>query len=389
MTRQLVIVGLAVLVTVVGALLLWQFRVVVVYVLFSLALAAAMRPLAKRLSGRSLLRRLGLILLTLLVVGAVGLGLALSVTAAASEIQQLGTQLAAQDSWRSPVWLSGTPAQELLDEYLPAPDEVFTAITGDEGQLVLPALLGVTQNIIGLISAGAIILFLSLYWSIDQIHFERLWLSLLPAGRRAQVRGIWRTIEPDLGAYIRNEAAQSLLGGLLLGLGYWAMGSPYPALLGLFGAGALLVPLVGSILVVLSALVIGLLTSVWLGVLSALYAVGVLLVLKLWVEPRLFRRVHYNPILTIVILIALADAFGFIGLVVAPPLSAAVQILWSRLVGRRGIGGPTADLSELREREAAVRAAIETMDEPPPLLTSSLERLDRLLAEAEGVRVGQ
>ena len=389
MTRQLVVIGLAVLVTVLGALLLWQFRVVIVYVLFSLALAAALRPLAKRLSGRSLPRRLGLILLTLLVLCAVLLGLALSVTTAAGEIQQLGTQLAAQDSWRSPAWLSGTPAQALLDERLPAPDEVFAAITGDEGQLVLPRLLGVTQNIIGLVSAGAIILFLSLYWSIDQVHFERLWLSLLPAGRRARVRDIWRTVEPELGSYIRNEAAQSLLGGLLLGLGYWAMGSPYPALLGLFGAVALLVPLVGSILVVLSALVIGLLTSVSLGVISALYAIGVLLALKLWVEPRLFRRAHYNPILTIVILIALADAFGFIGLIVAPPLSAACQILWSRLVARRAAVEPTGRLSDLQAREAAVRLEIETMDEPPPLLASSVERLGRLLAEAEAVRVGQ
>ena len=36
-----------------------------------------------------------------------------------------------------------------------------------------------------------------------------------------------------------------------------------------------------------------------------------------------------------VLLIALADAFGFVGIIVAPPLSIVCQILWSRLVSHR------------------------------------------------------
>ena len=113
------------------------------------------------------------------------------------------------------------------------PSKLFEAVTGDQGQLVLPAILGFTQGIGGVVSGVLVILFLSIYWSINQIHFERLWLSLLPSGQRKQARGIWRTIEPDLGAYIRGQVIHSLLAGLLLGLGYWVLGSPYPALLAL------------------------------------------------------------------------------------------------------------------------------------------------------------
>lgn len=383
MTRRLLLIGMAVMVTALSLLLLWQFRLVIVYVLFSLALAAAARPLVKRLAGHGRVRRLSLILLYLLVLGGFGLLLALSVEAAAGETQQLAGALAKQDEWQSPGWLAGTSLQELLDEQLPSPSALFTAITGDEGQLVLPTLMGFTQGIISLISAALVILFLSVYWSIDQIHFERLWLSLLPPNRRAQVRDIWRTVEPELGAYIRNEAVQSLLAGLLLGLGYWALGSPYPVLLALIAALSLLIPIVGSVLVVVVAAVVGLLTSVQLSLFSALYAIAVLVALKQWVEPRLFKRRHTNPILTVVILLALADAFGFIGIIVAPPLSAACQILWNRLVSHRAAVGLADRISDLKERQAGVRATIETMEEPPPLLTSSLERLTRLLEQAE------
>jgi predicted PurR-regulated permease PerM len=110
---------------------------------------------------------------------------------------------------------------------------------------------------------------------------------LASANRRA---GIWRTVEPDIGAYIRGEVIQSLLAGLLLGLGYWLLGSPYPALLALAGALACLIPVVGAALAVIPVLLVGLLTSVQLSLFTALYTLVVLIALGVWVKPRLFNR---------------------------------------------------------------------------------------------------
>jgi len=384
MTKQLITFGTAILVTVLGLLLLWQFRLVFVYVLFSLALAAAIRPLSKRLAGgRSRVKRLGLLLLFLLALGGFAVAFVLSVAEAAGEVQRLAGQVAVQDEWQQPEWLAGTAFQEVLDQRLPAPSVLFGALIGDQGQLVLPTLFGFTQNIISVISAALVILFLSIYWSIDQVHFERLWLSLLPVGWRTRVRDIWRTTEPELGAYIRNAALRSILAGLVLGLGYWTLGSPYPALLALIGALALLIPMVGVALAVIAPLLVGLLTSVQLGLFTVLLAVVVLVALKLWIEPRLFRSGHYNPILTIVILMALADAFGLIGLIVAPPLAVVCQILWSRLVARRTVSGAAGQISDLKERQVQVKTVVAGMESPPPLVTSSLERLTKLLEQAE------
>jgi predicted PurR-regulated permease PerM len=263
---------------------------------------------------------------------------------------------------------------------------LFEALTGTQGQLVLPAILGFTQGIGGVVSGGLVILLLSLYWSINQIHFERLWLSLLPAGQRKQARGIWRTIEPDLGAYIRSELIQSLLAGLLLGLGYWLLGSPYPTLLALIGALAWLVPVVGAPLAVILPLALGLLTSVQLSLFTALYTLVVLIALQVWVEPRLSKRKWNNPILTMVILLAMADAFGLIGMLVTPPLSAVCQILWSRLVSHRAVLGAAAKVSDLKGRQARIWDTIRAMDEPPmAMVTSSMERLAQLIEKAEPI----
>ncbi len=98
----------------------------------------------------------------------------------------------------------------------------------------------------------------------------------------------------------------------------------------------------------------------------------------------LFKRRWDNPILTVVLLIALADAFGLIGLIIAPPVSVVCQILWSRLVSHRAVTGAAVQVSDLKERQAHLRDTIEALKEPPPpLVTSSMERLALLIEKAE------
>ena len=143
-----------------------------------------------------------------------------------------------------------------------------------------------------------------------------------------------------------------MLAFMLLGIGYWLLGSPYPILLALIGALAWLIPVVGAPLAIILPLLIGLLTSVQLSLFTVLYTLVVLIALQVWVEPRLYKRKWNNPILTLVILLAMADAFGLLGILVAPPLSVVCQILWSRLVSNRLASGASRQVSDLKERQA-------------------------------------
>jgi hypothetical protein len=111
-----------------------------------------------------------------------------------------------------------------------------------------------------------------------------------------------------------------------------------------------------------------------------------LIALQVWVEPRLFRRNWDNPMLTLVILLALADAFGLPGIILAPPLSVVCQILWNLLASDRLAPDTAVQVSELKERQARLRLTIEEMaGPPPPLVLSSMERLAGLLEKAEPV----
>ncbi|MBN1923064.1 MAG: AI-2E family transporter [Anaerolineae bacterium] len=382
MNKNLIRFGAAVLTTLLALVALWQFRGVVVTVLLSLALAAALRPLVARLVRNRLPVRGAWLLLYLAVLSSFGTVLFSAGEAAINEVRQLAETISVQNVWQLPLWLEGSAFQLALVARLPAPSQLFEAVTGDQGQLVLPTLLGVTQGVGSLVSGAVLVLLLSLYWSSNQIHFERLWLSLLPAEQRSQVRDIVWTIELDLGAYLRVQVVQSLLVGLLLSLGYWLLGSPYPVLLALCGALICLIPVMGAPLALLAPLLVGLLTSVQVSLLSGLVTLIVLLALEVWVKPRFFSRNWNNPMLTVLLLVALADVFGLPGILVAPPLSIVCQILWNRLVSRRAATEAVTRISDLEERLARVQATVEALDEPPPLITSSMARLTQLLEKA-------
>jgi predicted PurR-regulated permease PerM len=381
MTKRVMVIALGIMTTLLGLVVFWQFRVVLIYVLLSLVIAATFRPISKSESRQNLKTRLMLVLQYLVAFVVVGLLLFIVGRFLIHDFQQLAQNLSEQSSWVLPRWVEGGP----LAKWLPTPANLFLGITS-QPSMALSAVLGFTESIGSVLSGLVIALFLSVYWSINQNHFERLWLSLLPAEQRKHARNVWRTIEADLGAYSRSELIQSMLAVLALGIGYWLLGSPYPALLAVTGAIAWLIPVVGGVLALILPLVVGLLSSPQLAIMSVLYTILVLVILQVSIEPRLFKIKQDNPLLTFIILLAMADAFGLLGIIVAPPVSVILQSLWRLLVHENVTPEIVVHISDLKERYAQLQVSIEQMEgPPPPLVVSSMERLTGLLEKAEPI----
>jgi predicted PurR-regulated permease PerM len=138
-------------------------------------------------------------------------------------------------------------------------------------------------------------------------------------------------MEAGVGEYLRSQIIQSVVAGLLLWLGYSVLGIRYPVLLALWGAIVRLIPWFGALIAVLPALFLGIGISSTVGLLATIYTIGILLTLKLIIEPRFFPRHKYSSLLIVLFVIALAETFGFIGVVLALPLAVAVQILFQHL----------------------------------------------------------
>jgi predicted PurR-regulated permease PerM len=159
MTKQLFILGTAVMTTLLAVVVLWQFRIVVIYVLISLALAATVGPIVRSKSRHSFVARLSMILLYLVGICISGLLVFLVGRLLIGDVQQLAQSVAAQSAWVLPARLEGGIFQQTLDRWLPTPDKLFEAITSQR-QLMLSAAFGFTQGIGGIVSGLFIILFL-------------------------------------------------------------------------------------------------------------------------------------------------------------------------------------------------------------------------------------
>ena len=283
-------------------------------------------------------------------------------------------------------WPTGSPLQQALAQQLPAASDLYQAITGPQGGAVLQTVLGLTLGSFDLLGQLLIVLVLSMYWSADQEHFKRLWLSLLPFERRARARVIWQNIETGLGAYLRSQLIQTVLAVILLGIGYQVLGLQYPVALALIGAIGWLIPWVGVLLAVIPAVWVGLSISPALGLLAAALTIGVLSFLEFVVEPRLFNRRRFSSLLVVIVVLVLVDEYGLIGILLAPPLAAAIQILAGQLMRPTPTAKttPAQPISALQAHLESVQSVLASQTVPPgPELGNLVDRLTQLIARAD------
>jgi len=375
----------------VGAFVLWRLSDVVVMFVLSLALAAALRPPSEALARRGIPRSVALVFLYLSVVAVVAAVFLLSAGFAIEDVRQLGQQTYRAHETLKVDWMLRPGWRKSVASGLPESAQLEALLGLDATELVKSA-LGATMGIVGLLANAAIVVVLSLYWSVDRVHFERLWLSLLPVERRIEAREVWRTLEEEVGSYIRSESVQALVAGAALTGGYLMLGQPYPVLTGILAAVAWLLPWVGVLamtatLILLSvpSMVLGGATSALIILLpSVLFTLMVLIVLEYGVEPRLFNRRRFNPLLIAILTIGLAELLGLPGLVLGPPLAIAVQCVSRYLVRRRMLRaaeGPV-DLESLERRLRDIKLRVAGQGDSSRELEGMVSRLDQIMIEA-------
>ncbi len=389
--KRIVWYTLVVLITITALIVLWQFRQVIVLFLLSLVISAAFRPLIDYFVQRRMPRNIALIIAYMLVLGVVA-GVVVVVSAPLGrDLARVSNQFAIGYEQARARWpVSGTRFERSLAEMLPPSKDLYAGLADEKAVQMARAALGVTTNALGSGGSLVMILILSLYWSADSIHFERLLLTLLPVEQRSRARAIWRAIEKGVGAYIRSELIQSFLAGILLWLGFWMMGLDFPVLLALLGALAWFIPWFGALLAVIPALLVGLSGGVGLGILAAVYTIAVLMVQEWIIEPRIFRRQSYSSLVLVLVILILTDAFGVVGLILAPLVSAALQIAFRYLaVAPATAATPRTDgleasqgVEKLETRLVQIRSEMESYAEPlPPEVGNLILRLERLIAD--------
>lgn len=382
---------LVVMATLATLYLLWLLHAVVGVFVLSLFFAATVRPIISRLKRRGLrtgialgLTYAGIVLFFVLLAAALNGPLSL-------ESQALIDAFGSQYDTGHARWSVGTGFQKMVAAQLPPPNDLYESLAADDGRVLVNALLRVGQTVGTVVAALVLVMVISIYWTLDQAHFERVWLALVKPEHRARAREIWRATEWGIGSYLRNEGTQAIIAFLLLWLGYGLMDIRYPTILAVVGSLAWLIPVVGFIFAIFPAFLGGLGGGMVVAIVSVIYTILILLLLEFVVQPRLFRRRLYSPIVVMLMLVPLADVFGILGLLAAPPLAVALQTLLSSLLQRREEGklpvDAVSEVEALSSRLAHIQRDAKL--EEAPELSSMAQRLEQLLEEAHQALHGE
>jgi putative permease len=378
------------LLTLSAVMLIWRFSAQVIVFVLALVVAAALRPLIAGLALRGMRPALSALLVFVLGLGVIG-GLVLAVSNPfVSEMQQASSAIADSYVAIKEQGASGSGIVGAISKELPPLGELYTVASSTKGAAGIASFLGATTGLLDVFTQLALVLVLSIYLSIDYIRFERLWLSLLPVKQRERARLVWRALEGGLGAYLRSEIVQSLLAAILLGLVYVTIGVQYPIALAMTVALAWFIPLLGALLIFVMVIPVALLSGPLLAVAAAACTLLVLLFLEYILQPRLVGPRHFSSLLIILVMMVMVSVAGLVGLLVAPPLAAAIQIILEQVLtstGEQPAVPVTQSLArstgQLQERLAAARAVLASMPEPAaPEVSNMLDRLSLLVDKA-------
>jgi predicted PurR-regulated permease PerM len=387
------------------------FLIDILLLLFlGVVLAAALRPWHAKLVGWGVPKGAAVLLIYgffLVIVGVVGLLVGPVIfeqlTSAAAGLPDLYTRV------RSTLATSAPPLR-MIGQRLPSFERLAPAMS-DVSPTIFTGLFGLTTGLVGLIAGVLSVLAIAFYWTMELPRIERMVLSFVPVGRRAHVLTIWREIEQRLGAYMRAQGIAMLAIGIAFGVAYGIVGLPHVLMLAVLAGVLEAVPMIGPVLAavpaVLVALPMGWERVLWVVVLATAIQVTENNVLI----PRLMSRaVGVSALVGLLAVLAFGSLYGILGVFIAIPITAAVQVVLDKLVLNSEpvtevavVPSPWSDLrvrirsvrrrarERLRARETRIGVDPESpehaVDAADRQLEEAVERVEKMIAAASDGRL--
>jgi predicted PurR-regulated permease PerM len=321
-------------------LLLWlASRASEVLTLFVISgvLSVALRPTVDRLSGESipLLKRkipraMAILLIYLgLLLFIVGI-LLVVIPQLVQEFQRF--LLRAPDYVaRIEEMLAGLRQYPFIPEVGALEGQLLTQLAGGVSQ-AMGVLLFAVDVATTLLSAG-VILVLTFFLLMEAEALHNHVISLLPVAEQDRARRMSARMGAKIAGWLRGIVLLSVFIGVSTSIAMWALGMPYPLLLGLAAGIFEFLPMVGAYLGAAPAVLLALFQPTWVLVAVIVYFVVIQQIENNILAPTIMEHeVEMPPLLVIVALLLGAGLMGIVGALLAVPVGAVAQVVWNDLV---------------------------------------------------------
>lgn len=209
----------------------------------------------------------------------------------------------------------------------------------------LPGLKGVAVgvwNMVAGLMGGFIILLYLVFLLVDFGKIRENWQEYLPARYRSSVAGFLDEFTRTMSLYFRGQIAVCLIVGVLMATGFALIGMPLGIVLGLLIGLFNIAPYLGAVGVLPAVLLAGLHSlesgeSVWIGIGLALLVMGVVQVIQdaVLVPKIQGESLGLSPWLILLSLSVWGKLLGFLGLLIALPMTCLCLSWYRRLLAAR------------------------------------------------------
>jgi len=209
-----------------------------------------------------------------------------------------------------------------FDKAVEGTDQLFSNLSAG----VYSAAANMVFNLFNLVLSPILVFFMLFY----KAQIKQTIAAWLPRRRRAVLLEIGNEVDESIGGYLRGQLIVSFIVAVLSSIALFCLDVDYALFNGLFAGLASVLPFIGVVIATVPALFFAYLKfNSGMVLVKVIVAFAAIYFLEGYlVKPLVFKRsMNLNPLLTIIMVMALGELFGFWGILLAIPVAAAAKII--------------------------------------------------------------
>lgn len=351
-----------------AALIVWlsyQLRIVIIDVLLSVIIAAAIAPVADKAETKKVPRAATVAAVYILVtLFYTGVGFALSkplreqtdlfrqhlpqYTKQVNDVyekikdrtdeyanQYAGVDLfedAASPSAGEAITVTAAPPHEPVAQPAvspPKPRKLEPGALQHVATRIARETLSITAGLLGALLNGVLVLFLAAYFVVEAKDIWNALLHWVPPDKRERARGLIEPLGYRMGGYVRGQLLVSTAVAFVFAIGFTVINLQYSFVLAIMAGLFNLIPFVGSLLITVLAILIAANTGGPLLIVLTLvvFACEQFLESNFIVPHLLGKQVDMHPLLVLLAILVGGTLAGALGAIVAVPVTSALLFL--------------------------------------------------------------
>jgi predicted PurR-regulated permease PerM len=320
-----------------SALFIYQIRGIVLALLLTLLFAIILSAPVNYMARRGVPRGLGVVI----VLGALALVFWITGVSIAPVVREQAEQLAEE----FPALLAATQnfVQDVQTRFgLEVGFELNMNELMSQAQNLLSmdtlaAAAGLGVSVVTVISMALVIAIGTIYLSISPMPVVNGFVSLFPAGWRPRVREVLSRTYSTVQRWFLGQLTAMIFIGIFSAIALSIIGIQFAVLLGVFSGLISFIPFVGPVISVIPPVLLALVSG---DLISAIWVIVAYTAIQ-QIESNILqpvvmsRAVALHPAVVLFAILIMGTLFGLVGLLLAVPLVAAIQVLVQELWVRR------------------------------------------------------